>query len=445
MSFRSGSNTDFTFNNLKVNGTLTLANNLEIANLDVQGDTSLNTLEVHGDLSVIGNTYLTALQVNELSNLTDLEVVGDTSLNTLEVHGDAQMFEDFKVTGNTYLSTLQVSGESILTDFEVTGDTSLNDVNITGKTTTNELDCFGPVNFNGPSVNTGYLTVFNELSVVGNVLANNEIITPVELGYVNGLTSNIQSQLDSKVETENPVFSGTVSLPTTKTNGYTYIGNDGSALPSYNLSSYFGAIGGNMTSGQGELDFVNTGYQNTNTTLSAFDWYMMTSATAKSLLMRLYHNGGLMVSGLLNAAAGITTTTLTATGQSNLANVQVTGNLTVTGQITSSAPSNMEVVYYKLQGNGNIVTQTITLLNNTTGTANYSVFPSLYYGFTGSGGTYNASDTSGALQNIVITTRTASSFSWTVQKATANNVNVYVVFLVVYNVGSSLYPSSYSS
>jgi hypothetical protein len=105
----------------------------------------------------------------------------------------------------------------------------------------------------------------------------------------------------------------------------------------------------------------------------------------------------------------------------------------------------MEIVYYKLQGNAASVTQTIALQKNTSATTNYSVFPSLYYGFSGSAGTYDANGTSGAVHNIVVSTRTASSFSWTLQKATSNNVNVYVVFLVIYNASSSLYPSSYTS
>ncbi len=78
-----------------------------------------------------------------------------------------------------------------------------------------------------------------------------------------------------------------------------------------------------MTNGSGEVDFVNTGYQVSTPTLTAFDWYIMTSSVAKQLLMRLYHDGSLLVNGLLNATAGLTTTTLTATGVSTLANVNV--------------------------------------------------------------------------------------------------------------------------
>jgi len=150
----------------------------------------------------------------------------------------------------------------------------------------------------------------------------------------------------------------------------------------------------------------------------------------------------------VNAVGGITTTTLTATGHTQLADVStnamtVTGNLIVTGQITSATPGNMEVLSYHLTGNAGTVSQTMTLLQNTTNTTNYVVFPSVYYGYGGSGGTYSSTDTAKNITPIVGTTRTASSFGWTISKGTGDNINVYIVFLVVYNVSNSSFSSSY--
>lgn len=149
--------------------------------------------------------------------------------------------------------------------------------------------------------------------------------------------------------------------------------------------------------------------------------------------------------GLLNATEGITTTTLNATGASQLSSLNVNGNLTVTGNITSSSPSNMEILYFQLRGTAGNVQETMTLAHNTTSTTNYSVFPSLYYGFSGSSGTYDSFSTSSALHNIVIGGRTDSSFNWSVNKATGDNVNVFLVFLVIYNASNSNYPSYYTS
>jgi len=83
-------------------------------------------------------------------------------------------------------------------------------------------------------------------------------------------------------------------------------------------------------------------------------------------------------------------------------------------------------------------------LKNGNGTTNYSVFPSIYYGYTGSSGTYNANETSNAIKQIIITGITSSQFTWTLRKTTGDNVNVYLLFLVVYSVSSN-YPKVYST
>jgi hypothetical protein len=305
------------------------------------------------------------------------------------------------------------------------------------------LDSLGPVNFTGDIFNTEYLTLHKELTLVGDILANNETITPQELGYLSTVVSNIQDQLNGKISANNPVFTGTVILPTTEAKGYTYYGNDGATQPTYNLTNYCGAIGANMTGGNAEMDFVNTGFNHANLNDAAFDWYILTSTTTKALLMSLYNSGGLLISGLLNAVGGITTTTLTATGLSTLESVKINGNLTVTGNITSATPGEMEIVYYNLKGNAGNVQETMTIYHNATLTTDYSVFPSIYYNYSGSSGTYDIFQTSSAIQNIVIGTRASNSFSFALNKTTGDNVNCYLVFLVVYNAPVSNYPTAY--
>lgn len=346
------------------------------------------------------------------------------TLNNLVINGTLTLaqpltYDDFEV------DNLDVTGATQLNDLIVSGDTSLKDLSVSGD------------------------TILNTLVIGGNISANSEIITPVELGYVSGLTSNLQAQLNDKADLDSPSFSGTVVMPTTQSSGYTYFHNVSPTLPSLTASNYFGAIGANMTGGWGELDFINLGYQETYTDRSAFDWYMMTSATTEALLMRLYHNGELWVSGVLNAVGGVTTSTLTATGHSQLADVAsntltVTGDLHVSGNIYGATQDNMEIISFHLTGNASSTSEAATLLHNTTGTTNYMVFPSFYYGYTGSSGTYNATSSSGALNPIIIENRTSSSFHWTLEKATSDNMNVYVTFLVVYGVSTAGFPSSWS-
>lgn len=270
---------------------------------------------------------------------------------------------------------------------------------------------------------------FNTLTTIGGISAESIIVTgnPGTLNagnsllwgtlQVDGFTQLANADIAGYVTVGGNVGASTLTVDGTATignavlNGYTYIGNDGNQTPSGPGNTY-GALGSNMTNSNGELDFVNLGFSEAVPSATAFDWYIMRSGV-QSLLMRMLTTGSLLVTGLLNATAGITTTTLTATSQSTLANVSCQ-NLNVSGTITGAVQSNMEILYFNLQGSAGSVSQAMALLHNTTNTTNYSVFPSVYYGFSGSGGTYNASDTSSALNQIVITNRTSSSFHWTV-------------------------------
>ena len=127
------------------------------------------------------------------------------------------------------------------------------------------------------------------------------------------------------------------------------------------------------------------------------------------------------------------------------ANATIDGNLTVNGTIngSSSSGTQMEINYVQVLGNASSVSGNITLQSNTTNTEDYSVFGSIYYGYTGSSGTYDADATSSNVGQIVISNRSASEYTWTISKGTGDNVNMYIVLLVVYNLGST-YPSSYT-
>jgi len=125
-------------------------------------------------------------------------------------------------------------------------------------------------------------------------------------------------------------------------------------------------------------------------------------------------------------------------------NCEIAGDLTVLGTLSANINSSMEIVYFNMTGNAGTVTQTMTLSNNIEATTDYSVFPSFYYGFTGSGGTYDITATSSSVNQIMITNRQAGSFEWYITKTTGDNINVYIVFLVIYGVSSSAYPSIYS-
>lgn len=57
------------------------------------------------------------------------------------------------------------------------------------------------------------------LTIAGNVSANGATLSPAELGYLDGVTSAIQTQINTKAPTANPTFTGTVVLPSTTSIG----------------------------------------------------------------------------------------------------------------------------------------------------------------------------------------------------------------------------------
>jgi len=122
----------------------------------------------------------------------------------------------------------------------------------------------------------------------------------------------------------------------------------------------------------------------------------------------------------------------------------VHGNIYATGNVSSADTNNYEEFhFYNLRGNGSNGSSTITL-NNNQNTTNYMVFPSIYYGYTGSSGTYNANSSSSALQNIIIYNITKSSFDWVVNKDTADNVNLYICFHVIFS-NALNFPKTYDA
>ena len=57
------------------------------------------------------------------------------------------------------------------------------------------------------------------LTVAGNVSASGATISPTELSYLDGVTSAIQTQINTKAPSAGPTFTGTVVLPSTTSIG----------------------------------------------------------------------------------------------------------------------------------------------------------------------------------------------------------------------------------
>lgn len=121
-------------------------------------------------------------------------------------------------------------------------------------------------------------------------------------------------------------------------------------------------------------------------------------------------------------------------------NLQVQDTSVFDGACTFNGPvygnfgnTTSETVSYHVTGNADKVTDIIYLSANPSGTANYTVLSSFYYGYSGSGGTYDYGASATAITSApLISAQTSTSFKFYFSKSTGDNINVYLNFVIVY-------------
>jgi hypothetical protein len=121
--------------------------------------------------------------------------------------------------------------------------------------------------------------------------------------------------------------------------------------------------------------------------------------------------------------------TLSTTTFQGALNGTASNALQATNQANGVAIPAMYFFYADATGGGSTEsgTFTFTALPDT----DYGVFSSIYYGYSGSGGTYTASQSSGAISTMIIYNITTTSFSWIFERTTGQNLNVKVVFQLI--------------
>jgi hypothetical protein len=447
MSIRSGANSDLVLNNLKVNGILTLDTPLEyedfdVVNLTVSADSTLNNMLATGQCSVNDLRVTGTLDIVQPITYTNLntENLNATNTSTLNV---------LRVTGNTALTDLTASGLTTLNDLVVGGtitlpqmtftDLDLTDLKVSGTTDLNILNA------------TGVSTLSGTLGVTG--ASTMSTLTTSGLATLHQLDVQTHTQL-ADVAVTSSTNTGTMSVTGASTLAGT-LGVTGASTMSTLTTSGLATLHQLDVQTHTQLaDVAVTSSTNTGT-MSVTGASTMSTLTTSGLgtLNALTVTGHSQLAD--TAATNLSTTgTLTVAGTATTHdiianNVTVNGDLHVSGVIYDSGTptsSNMEILYFQVKGTASSVTQAITLKLNSSSTTNYSVFPSIYDGYTGgSSGTYTTTMTSGAIKSIVITNRTAANFTFTMEKDTGDSVNAYLVFLVVYNVPNSTYPSTYAS
>ncbi len=139
--------------------------------------------------SVIYNLYiphiLSPLGSRGLTRATSDGVAFRIDYGRSEFAGSVVMEKDITVSGNFYAS-----------------NTTVLHANVEGSTT-----------LSGPTTVSGGLDMHSRLNIYDNISANGVLITPQQLGYINGVSEDIQTQLDNKVsKTENSVVSGNLTF-----------------------------------------------------------------------------------------------------------------------------------------------------------------------------------------------------------------------------------------
>ncbi len=127
------------------------------------------------------------------------------------------------------------------------------------------------INASGLITANGGLTIPNStvLTLTGNISANGLVIDPVELSRLNNVSSNIQTQLNSKAPLASPTFTGTITAPIINASGL-ITADGGLTIPSTKILTLTGDISANSTTiSPVELSYLNNVSSNVQTQLDS--------------------------------------------------------------------------------------------------------------------------------------------------------------------------------
>jgi hypothetical protein len=193
-------------------------------------------------------------------------------------------------------------------------------------------------------------------------------------------------------------------------------------------TTFTGALSGNATTATNATKVATTA-DNTNgayfipftkTATSSETLYVDSNTTG--LLTYNPSTSNLSATTFTGALSGNATTATNATNQAN--GVQIPA---------------MYFFYAHITGGGTDETGTFTFPDLGT---NYMVFSSIYYGYSGSSGVYNAINSSSAINTMIIFDIRTTQFSWVFKRSTGDNLSVYAVFMLVCS-PSLNFPKSY--
>ena len=188
------------------------------------------------------------------------------------------------------------------------------------------------------------LSVAGNLTLTGNLIANSTTITPVQLSYLNGASSNIQTQLNNKLDLTGGTISGNLTISGTTTlnaqlnlNDVLYV--DSTTILPVHLSYLAGASSNLQTQLNGKLNSLGTTLSGS---LTFADATIQSTAytTADDTKLQVI---GTVTTATLNADFSLTTNVIYSPGSMSLsagtymitvnAGVNIIGGANLVGQL----------------------------------------------------------------------------------------------------------------
>lgn len=296
---------------------------------------SADTTDVHG----IANTLLLATQTDAANAAAS--AVSTHSADTTDVHGIAntallvtqsELSNEISTLDSTKapLNAPSFTGTVVLPSTTSIGDVSAAEISYLNNVTSSiqtQLD--GKL---GTSVASTTYAALAGAEFTGNVVltANTSIgtVSSEELGYLNGITSSVQDQLDDKAPLESPTFTGTVSGVTKTHVGLGNVDNTSDADKPISdatqtaLDAKAALAGATFTGDVETIDLTVTGnlvVQGTTTTISASD------LSVKDNMIYLNQAGLSTLTNAVGDGTNVVYTTTEAHGYSVGDDVVITG------------------------------------------------------------------------------------------------------------------------
>ncbi len=295
--------------NLSITGNLTCPNSsLTCSNISSTGNISGQTINSLGNINGYGSLNLTGSS-NSTTEIIQSGTIGTNVLGKTTFQGDVVINGNITANGNNGAYSLTDSENINMKGCIITQtytDVSGNN-NYTLQNTLLGTQFLGSITQtvnNGSTANSNSLqqTTFNgALTLLSNLIVNSISISPIILSYLNGLSSNLQTQLNNIVST----FSNYANLSSVNTftdfntfNNQLCISGNSQSVPSENFGL---VVSSNYALGLQGTDFINTGYNISNGLfIPSFTFYQKTSSSTMNTLLTINGTGELDVNGVIN-------------------------------------------------------------------------------------------------------------------------------------------------